>query len=507
MKRLLNIIAAIQVISQFASAQVYLDTNNVTAYVDTTPVLFWNKVGAQGLIVPAGSGKSTLFSSSFWIGGLAGGSLYLSAETYRQSGQDFRAGPLSNSYQKDTLKNQNIVRISREMIDEFRTHPLQWADPPDPIKNWPANPDMNNGQGKDLAPFVNVGGDPNVYEPSAGDYPRIKGDLCIFNIFNDDILHTNSGSPRLKIEVQRMVFAFSDTSSFLNNSIFVNYRIVNRSMLDYDSVIFGQYSDFDIGKYDDDFIGSDSTLDLAYAYNGDSSDEGANGYGLNPPAEGMMFLNIPMGGSMFFNNDFTTIGNPSSPIDYYRYLGMKWKDGNPLTYDGTGKGGSTRAWFAFSGDPCQQTGWTEKSASLAPGDRRSLCSSKPFSLPKDSSLNISIAFIYARDFAGANSSVCALKSEALKMKNWYANGGINSGMEENHFNQPEIEIYPNPSDNEISIKVKEPMNIEVYGMDGKRVTCETRVNSVITLSNLTPGVYMIHGVGVNGRTVKKVVIY
>ena len=60
--------------------------------------------------------------------------------------------------------------------------------------------------------------------------------------------------------------------------------------------------DGDIGYYGDDYIGSDSSRNMMFFYNGDAFDEGGGGtlgYGDNPPAVGLVSL----------ANDFQSIGN------------------------------------------------------------------------------------------------------------------------------------------------------------------------------------------------------
>jgi hypothetical protein len=45
-----------------------------------------------------------------------------------------------------------------------------------------------------------------------------------------------------------MAYAFNNSiDSALNNTIFINYRIYNRSQNNYDSLYIGSFTDFDIG--------------------------------------------------------------------------------------------------------------------------------------------------------------------------------------------------------------------------------------------------------------------
>ena len=80
------------------TSKIDLDINNVRARITAGGDLFRDSTSSQ-FEVPKGSGKGTVFAGNLWIGGVdAGGQLKMAANTYRQSGTDFWAGPVSNSY-------------------------------------------------------------------------------------------------------------------------------------------------------------------------------------------------------------------------------------------------------------------------------------------------------------------------------------------------------------------------------------------------------------------------
>ena len=109
-------------------------------------------------------------------------------------------------------------------------------------------------------------------------------------------------------------------------------------------------------NYLDYYVGCDVNLGLGFCYNGDAEDEGAAGYGFNPPAIGVDFFQGPladpndgidndrdgiideanaqiiMSKFVYYNNDFTVIGNPSEGTHFYNYLRGIWKDNVPMTY-------------------------------------------------------------------------------------------------------------------------------------------------------------------------------
>ena len=114
-----------------------------------------------------------------------------------------------------------------------------------------------------------------VYDPiGSGDYPLIKGDQAIFFVYNDAKgTHTETGGLPLGVEIQGMAYAYSCANdSALYNTIFTNNKIVNKSGSRIDSAFIGNFTDTDIGWYNDDFIGCDVKRGAYYGYNGTAID-------------------------------------------------------------------------------------------------------------------------------------------------------------------------------------------------------------------------------------------
>ena len=71
---------------------------------------------------------------------------------------------------------------------------------------------------------------------------------------------------------------------------FYKYQILNRSNVVLNDTYFGQWVDPDLGNAVDDYVGCDVNRGLGFCYNGDADDDGAGGYGVNPPAVGVDFF-------------------------------------------------------------------------------------------------------------------------------------------------------------------------------------------------------------------------
>ncbi|HTL81489.1 MAG TPA: T9SS type A sorting domain-containing protein [Bacteroidia bacterium] len=523
------------------------DINGVSAMVNANGDLFWNYQTAE-FEVPKGSQKNTIFAGAMWIGGLdTSGQLHLAAQTYRQSGNDFYPGPVMDSanYSAATDAQWNKVwKINKTSIDSFCTWTVNHSvypnyTIPSSILNWPGNGNVALGEAAILAPFVDQNSD-GVYDPNNGDYPCIKGDQAVFFIFNDDRnAHTETGGQKMKIEVHAMAYSFISPGTYLDSTVFLNYKIINRSSNDYSNCQLGSWIDFDIGSYNDDYVGCSVQQQMFYGYNGDANDGSSaiptlGTYGANPPAEGVVFLRGPeadpndgidnnrdgivdepgeycrMNHFVYYNNDFSVTGNPQLAIDYYNYMNGFWKDTTHITYGGTGYGGAlnTDCMFPGASDPsgaCSgnmpQAPWDEMTANNTPGDRRGMASSGQFTLSANEEMCVDLALVYARGTAGPASSVTLLEADADSVSNFYLSTSpcscVPNPLAVHELNDSRaIGIYPNPSGGNITVNWKpQTVNakLEVIDVNGKVVLVQTinRALTEINTDQLANGIYLI----------------
>ena len=79
--------------------------------------------------------------------------------------------------------------------------------------------------------------------------------------------------------------------SAFKNTIFVNYKVFNRSQRAYYNTYLGVFTDIDLGLMTDDFIGCDVYRGSYYGYNGKAIDGNGQSYayGEHPPAQTVTF--------------------------------------------------------------------------------------------------------------------------------------------------------------------------------------------------------------------------
>jgi hypothetical protein len=396
------------------TAYEYLNRTNINAIFSADGQLFWDGKKAN-FEVPKGSGKNTISSSSLWIGGYdAQGALHEAAQTYRESGTDFWPGPLNlNTGKIDTATSvlyNKVWKVTKLEIDSFRSG----LSTPKSILNWPGNGNSAKGFAAQLAPFVDLNGN-GIYEPLKGEYPDILGDVMLWWVYNDATsYHNKTQSLPMNVEIQASAYTYNcPDDAILSNTIFIRYKVINRSSNVYSKVYLGQFADLDIGNIFDDYVGSDSLNNTFYAYNSTDLDKDTiitgkgytysyKGYGNVLPAQSVSFLKgingdngteMPMSKFIFYNNeDNTPQGNPKTSNDFYNLLSGHWLNGAPLTKDGTGIGGTTAVNFAFAGIPGDHHSWNELAPHNTPGDRRGLGIFGPFTFSPGQTKEYTVAF-------------------------------------------------------------------------------------------------------------------
>jgi hypothetical protein len=515
----------------FAQVSADIEINNVRARVNNNGILFQNSDGpssqwSASFEVPKGGGASTIYTSSFWMGGMDQNmALRLAANRFAPF-SEYSIGPMSNFSNSDAFQGQydEIWRVTRHQIIE---HQANYGNSnyqmPLSISSWPGNGNVAHGEAHFLAPFIDANGD-GIYNPLHGDYPDIRGDEALYFMLNDaNNPHEESGGMPIGVNIHIMVYSYvTDESSPINDCVFVNLIIRNNGTAQLSDFYFGMYNDFDLGAYHDDFIGSDSLRNMTYAYNGYAFDEtvsGSFGYGSYLPAQGSVFLNTPMAKSVYYNNSLGNNGDPSLPIHYYNYMRGLWKDGSIVTEGGNGYGGSTPANFMLSGDPLTGIGWTEVNSGHSPGDRRMVMSTGPFDFIPGDQLCIDLAFPFARSEQENDNldAIVKLREAADYVQAFYDNQNFSCqqqvvGVE--HVNEESsVALYPNPNAGRFFVTADKDISmLEISDIYGQIISSHSSIQSSrkaieVDMTHHAAGVYLYQLVLSNGdRRSGKVIV-
>ncbi len=355
-----------------------LDINNIRALIQTGGDMWWDLQQTPKYEVPKGSGKTSIFAGSLWLGGVdVSNQLKVAAQRFRSQGNDFWTGPLRVDNAETTAEVCQVFdkhfKTTKQEVEQFvawnaaqafdaanGTSTAQEDFPgysvPLSIQEWPAHPGVlgiadANQYEFNLAPFVDLNGN-GLYEWQDGDYPaydlagdgecntedlnQVYGDQNLWWVFNDNgNIHTESGSAQaIGMEIRAQAFAFA-TNDEVNNMTFYNYQLINRSTFTLTETYFGFWVDADLGGANDDYVGCDVSRGLGYCYNGDAYDDNANGalgYLDQPPAIGVDFFQGPFQDADGEDNEWGTgfnqavegngVGYSDSIVDNERF-GMR----------------------------------------------------------------------------------------------------------------------------------------------------------------------------------------
>ncbi|MGC6532578.1 MAG: T9SS C-terminal target domain-containing protein, partial [Flavobacteriales bacterium] len=312
-----------------------LEWNNVRALLETGGSMWQDRANYRAAYeVPKNVGVSVVFAAALWMGGISPDQqLKLAAVRFRQQGNDYWPGPLTNDGLAE-IDETTCLEWDRFFVSERQDserHRQYWdcvndptCDPdiefpdgyimPEYFNEYPAIGNTALNQDLYLAPFYDYDGN-GFYNPTNGDYPwydflqeincferrredpvPLFGDQTYYWIFNDKgNIHSESQGEPIGMEIRSQAFAFA-TNDEINNMTFYNYTLINQGTQTLTNTYFGSWVESDVGGHVDDYVGCDVQRGLGYAYNGDAFDEPSSlsfGYGENPPAFGVDFFEGP----------------------------------------------------------------------------------------------------------------------------------------------------------------------------------------------------------------------
>jgi len=391
----------------------YLNLNNISTIFKNTGISDINiSENASGLVFPKGSGKTAVYISGLLWGTVINDPLeedpHVGGSAYRsglQGGKILSPGvaedpnlPHVRIYRvrPDVYPGGPPVDLSVEAIDEGKSeaeiraqYVLDWYE-------WRA---------EDGAPFDDIDAN-GSYNPSI-DVPGVPdASQTIWFVANDlDPARTIFlyGTQPIGIEYQATFWEYKN-GGFIDNLFFRKYKLINKSTNPFNEMYVTMWSDPDIGDAGDDLAGCDTTLNLAYAYNGNDYDIQYNPY--PPPAIGFDLLKgpsvtggstLPMTAFYYFLSNDPMLTDPvqgsysEGAVRFYRFMqGKIGLTGEPFINPVTG----LPTPYALSGDPLTEEGWID-GISFGPGDRRMGLASGPFIMAVGDTQEVVIAEIAA----------------------------------------------------------------------------------------------------------------
>lgn len=467
----------------------------------------------HGLLWPGGENAdlNLAFADGLIWGGFIDDSLFVNGNTYRYG---LQAGKILDNGLPDnpSLSKYRIYKIRKD-----------WETlPPGPTKER-YQKDYIEWPGEDGAPYYDENNDGKF---TAGiDKPLFIGDEVLWCVMNDmDPYRTTYtfGTMPIGLEVQLTVYGYTHAS--LENALIKKYKIINKSSNTIESMYFGYWSDADLGTTNDDYVGCDTLLNLAYCYNGDDIDEGH--FYNTPPSLGYLLL----GGAKIIGSSTDSvkvdnrwrrklkdlkmtsfsgghIENFSGLCDTVNIALQQFNYLTGLVCDGSSfidptNGAETR--YPFYGNPIDSIGWYMGYQNILwPDDVQIFVNTGPITMAPADTQEVVIAIIAAQGTSNLQ-SIAELKKSAKTVQYFYDN--YNPELTNASYTPPLPEYYylsqnyPNPFNPTTKIDYELPINgftaLAIYDILGNRIS--TLVNKEQTAgsysvdfnaTNLSSGIY------------------
>ncbi|MDX1445219.1 T9SS type A sorting domain-containing protein [Lishizhenia sp.] len=521
-------------ISAQMNSFVELNENSLQCTVNSNGELFSNLANSgPGFSVEFSQSLYTIFSNRIVLAGLGpNGDL---AMTKPHGSNNLANGPLTVApgYEfgpatitpAESNAWSQIFVVTQDEIDEFKNYHACMADPncdatinfpnyqiPSSISNWPAHGDITIDQSFFLAPFYDADWDGN-YNPEAGDYPCIKGDIYAWFVMNNYLTDPSVTTTTKGLEIHVEVYQFEGQTGgdALSNTVFVGYDVINRGTTPLSDFYLSNYTDFDLGYPLDDYMGTLPDINAYFIYNGDDYDETSSfgqGFLDHLPVQGVVSLNHDLSAAGYADVDVYT------PVEYYNIMRGYHTDGSVKYFPGTQI--ATAFTFPYSTNTPYQ--WTEANSDgngmvNTPGDRRMQGAVGPLFLDVGESISYDFAFVYAKEEVaglGNEASISKLITDINTVQDYYDNqmtdcsGGF---LTVEVMDEVAVNIYPNPTTELLFIETsdKKVFDYKLCDASGRVVISgQGKQQAQLDMSQLMPGVYYLTMMG-EGKGVYKVV--
>ncbi|MCB0661681.1 MAG: T9SS type A sorting domain-containing protein [Saprospiraceae bacterium] len=567
---LLPIFLTIQIFGQTCpapSAIIEFEGNNVRSKLSHGGSLWWDKRNGR-FAVPKQSLRAhdvhAFHVAGIWVGGKdPGGNPKFAGATYGQSSGlvDFWAGPLNTltgrtdpsicaNWDRFFRVEKADVDLHTFYVQKSRLGTLNYTADliPPSIKQWPANGnpyfESENGFGLpdnnySFTDFYDENQN-GIYEPLDGDYPAIYFSECrnyvvpakmIYWVFNDfGGYHQETNGDPIQAEFHALAFAFN-TGTDLDYSQFYRYKMINRATEDLEGARIGLWTDPELGCYNDDFFGCDTSRSLMYIYNEDAIDGlngtfcpgGINTFGEEIPMVGIDFLGVktknrlesikPMEVFGFYDSNSFYYPAPQNTSGYYNLLNGLLSNGQAML---TPFGDTTT--FAFPSPPdCNDpTCWSMCKNDPGTEDPKTIMSTGKFDL----SIGKEIELFFANIFAPKQSHPCPNLEDIRKADDFvqavFDNcfRGVTSSIPNLDIKYSTL-VYPNPisiANGNLVVKgLSKGDKLRIVDLQGQvhmdRIVTDFGDQHLNLPENISPGMYFlqVNIKGLQTRTTKIIV--
>ena len=233
-----------------------MDGNNISTWYRTNGSFNRSaETDNAGFEWPKGSGKHARYQSGLWIGAIVGNDTLVAVAEY------------SDEYLSGYIDNNGNPQGKDDPL--YRIYKINKGDSASPdYRNWPVNQGAyTDSRGKPY--FL---GNQTMFYSSTDGYPEA---------------HTNRAGSTLPLKavILQTNWCYRQSYNILDDVLFTEYRIINKSNLPWTKCYFMMWTDDDLGSSTNDAVGVDSNLSLSFTFEPFNIDPE---YGSPPPAVGFL---------------------------------------------------------------------------------------------------------------------------------------------------------------------------------------------------------------------------
>lgn len=233
---------------------------------------------------------------------------------------------------------------------------------------------------------------------------------------------------------------------------------------------------------------------------------------------------LGMSNFVYYNNSLNPInGEPTNAQHHYGYMQSTWKNGQAMRFGGNGVSGSgvvanLNARYMFPGvsdpfnvntggiiPPSTAVPWTELNAQgatgNAPGDRRGIAGSGPFTFAAGDTITFDLAFQYSEESGTLLDKVTLAYINSNLAREVFANSTLNCNESDITLTLNDakrvtnnIEVYPNPTKDFIRLKgiIDYSSHYIIEDVSGRAVQAGLlNTSGQINIEKLMPGQYLL----------------
>jgi hypothetical protein len=501
--------------------QIRFNPNNIDTWIWNTGIFdqnltFQNRPGFEW---PASSGHYAIFTDGLTVAAIVDSEIRMASASY--SGE-YAPGYISHSSGHPVAQTDSTFRFYKVSRGDNMYNNYDW-------QVWGRMVPYG-------APYIDVNHS-GIYEPAV-DTPGIRGAVqTIFICLTDGFFSSHFGGEGFSggtspLYAELRVTSWGYDNPGYQDMVFRKFELINKNDSAWNGTYTAIIADPDLGNANDDYIGCDTAMDLAFCYNGDNNDDTTSpyAYGINPPAVGFKWLNcsgasnVGLTSVTYYTGVATPLPlcerEPTSPLQAYNMLkGLKNDQTSWVVPPGGDSSRITK--YCYPGDPEAGVGWTEgvpgtPSGSIQNcgslngtylpvnyvGDRKMIISSGSVNntVHPNDTVRIIIAELIARGTNNLN-SVTRLKALSQVAQHLCDNGfviGVNNISSEIPNSYMLYQNYPNPFNPTTTIKFTIPPSKGARGMT-RIVIYDVLGREIAALVNekLNPGTYEVDWDGTN----------